>query len=65
MLVLCYDPKQPPTTAGDWPSILLYLLEQERPNETHTQRNGGRGWPRGDVLFNQTDVDEAFGLRPL
>lgn len=38
MLVLCHDPKQPQTTAGDWPSILLYLLARERerggPEET-------------------------------
>lgn len=38
MLVLCHDPKQPPTTAGDWPSILLYLLERVEVKERRRRR---------------------------
>lgn len=44
MLVLCLNPKQSPTTAGDWPSILLYLLESRRLSDTETTRRG-RGGP--------------------
>lgn len=45
MLVLCHDPKQPPTTARDWPSILLYLFEWERLSETEMHRERERGGP--------------------
>lgn len=62
MLVLCHDPKQPPTTTGDWPSILLYLLEQERLSETGAQREREKARPGGDILSNQIDADEAPGL---
>lgn len=64
MLVLCHDPKQPPTTAGDWPSILIYLLERARLSVTETERERER-WPKGYVLSNQSDADEALNLHPL